>query len=273
VFDREPTFITDHAAGVHYILMAGEPVRTMFVVSGGDGEGGDGGGSGGEGGAGGGENGSGSGGGDGGAGGEQNGGGNGQGSQLETEALAAIKALKDSGTEIPKALETVVNEFRRARDDAAKDRTKQKEQAADEARKALVKDLAKALGIGEEEEADPEKLKGTISEKDRTIAEKDQALAALQLERAVHKAARAQGADEDLTYAYLTTQSDFKALDVSAQDLGDKVSEMVKKALGDKESLKVRQAPSSSGPDLSGSGSPDKPKSLQDAVNAALVKS
>lgn len=258
-------------------------VRSMPVFAGGDGEGGDGAGSGD--GAGGGAAGSGAGeggagaGGDGAAGGEGDGeGGDGGGSSpLEAQALEAIKTLEQTGAQIPQALKDAVSEFRKARDDAAKARTKGKESAeaaAKEAREQIVKDLAKALGLGgDTDDNDPEKLKAAVSEKDKAIADRDNELAALKLERAVHKAARAKGGDEDLVYAYLTTRPDLKQLDVSADGLDEQVSKLVQAALDEKSNLKTSSTPSSSGPDLGGGGPADgKPKSREDAIAAHYAK-
>lgn len=255
----------------------------MPFFAGGDGEGGGDGGSGNgaggsTGGDGAGEGGSGSG-GSGGSGGDGNGaGGEGgdQGPSLEQQAVDAIKALKEAGAEVPKALETAVSELKRARDDAAKSRNKGKtaaEEAATAARQSIVADLAKALGISNEDDNDPDKLKGAISEKDRTIAERETELNALKLERMVSKAARKEGGDEDLVYAYLTTRPDFKQLDTSADGLDEKVSAMVQAAIKEKSNLKTSPVPSSSGPDLGAGGSGDgKPKSREDAIAAHYAK-
>lgn len=261
---------------------SGGLVRTMPVFAGGDGTG-DGGGDGGGEGAGGGKGGSGAGeggtdpGGGSGAGGDGGGAqGGDQGPTLEQQAVDAIKALKDAGAEVPKALETAVSELKRARDDAAKSRNKGKtaaEEAAAAARESIVKDLAKALGITNEDDNDPERLKGAISDKDKTIAQREAELAEMRKERLVSKAARKEGGDEELVYAYLTTRTDFKQLDVTADGSEEQVSKMVQDAIKEKENLKMRQAPSSSGPDLGGGGSTDgKAKSLEDAVAARLAK-
>lgn len=82
-----------------------------------------------------------------------------------------------------------------ARAEAAKDRTKAKKDAADEAVNALTERLGKALGLVKEDgPPDPEALAKALAEKDSTLAARDAALRAKDIELSVHGRAEKAGA-------------------------------------------------------------------------------
>lgn len=141
------------------------------------------------------------------------------------------------------------------------------------------KGLAKLLGIEPDDES-PEALKKamadaqkTVGEKDTTIAEQSKEITSLKVQIAVGDAARKEGADDGLTYAYLNAHGKLSNLDPEADDFDTKVSGLVQDAVKEKEVLKTRQVPGRSGSDLNGGGSSgDQAKSLEGAI-AARYKS
>jgi hypothetical protein len=123
----------------------------------------------------------------------------------------AITALKDAGAEIPKALETVVKEFRDARREAANHRGAKtaEKQRADDAEAKLTQVL-QALGVKDgEDPPDPDALA-------KTVADRDDQLRKNTVEFAAYKAATRLGADPDALLDSRTFLAKLEKLDPSS---------------------------------------------------------
>jgi hypothetical protein len=132
-------------------------------------------------------------------------------SPLEQQAVDAITALKDAGAEIPKALETVVKEFRDDRREAANHRGAKtaEKQRADDAEAKLTQVL-QALGVKDgEDPPDPDALA-------KTVADRDDQLRKNTVEFAAYKAATRLGADPDALLDSRTFLAKLEKLDPSS---------------------------------------------------------
>ena len=96
-----------------------------------------------------------------------------------------------------------------------------------------------------EEKADPAQLVQQLSDKDDTIRK-------LTVERALDKAARRAGADEDLLDAVLARKGSLKQLDPSDKDFTKKLDALVKTELDANPKLRAAQVAGSSGADFNG---------------------
>lgn len=139
------------------------------------------------------------------------------------------------------------------RTEAAKHRT-EKKRAEDQLAKVL-----KALGVGDE--ADPDKLKDQISEKDRRIR-------SLAIENAFGKVASKLGADPELTMAVLHRKGALDALDVDDEGFTSALEAEVKAALEANPKLKATD-PTKTG-DSGSDKNPDGSKvSMNDLIRRA----
>jgi hypothetical protein len=116
---------------------------------------------------------------------------------LEQQALDAINALKDAGTEIPEALQAVVKEFRDARKEAGNHRTAKsaEKERADLAERKLG-EVLNLLGVETDGDPDPEALKAAVAERDSKLTERDAALTAKTVEFDAYRTAKTVTVDK-----------------------------------------------------------------------------
>ncbi|MFE1349339.1 hypothetical protein [Streptomyces sp. NPDC058757] len=140
-----------------------------------------------------------------------------------------------------------------ARKEAAKDRTTAKQQAADEAVKALTEKLGKALGLVKDDvPPDPAALAKAIEEKDSALTARDTALRAKDVELAVWARAEKAGAKASAlldSRAFARTLAD---LDPAAKGFTEALDTAIKTAVKDNPGFAVQQPAARSGGDLSG---------------------
>lgn len=149
---------------------------------------------------------------------------------------------------LPPAVQKLITD---ARAEAGKARTTAKQQAADEARTQLAKEIGKALGLVQDDNPDPAKLTAQLTE--QTAAARQSAV-----QLAVYKAAGKAGANADALLDSVGFANATKELDPTAADFGAQVEAAITAAVGANPLLKV--APT--GPARSGgqfTGSPGEP--------------
>jgi hypothetical protein len=158
------------------------------------------------------------------------------------EPPATPPAPTEPPAEAPKTFDEAY--VKTLRDEAAANRTKARD--AEAAAEARINKILEAAGIKTSEEPlDAAKLTEQLSAK-------DQALRALTVERALDKAARKNGADEDLLAAVLAHKGDLGKLDPSADDFTTQLDALVKSAVEGNPKLKAARAAAASGVELGG---------------------
>lgn len=121
-----------------------------------------------------------------------------------------------------------------ARKDAGKARTDAKQQAADEAVKAVTEKLGKALGLVKDDgPPDPEALAKALAEKDITIAASAAALRAKDVELAVHGRAEKQGAKAAALLDSRSFLAAIKDLDPADKAFGKALDDAIAAAVKD----------------------------------------
>lgn len=162
--------------------------------------------------------------------------------------------------------ETARAEIARLRKENGDARTTAKEQAATEARNEI---LAK-LGLKEgDEPLNQEELAKQLAAKNTDLTASQETIRTLTIERALDKASRKAGADEDLLAAVLAHKGSLKDLDPSADDFATKLEAVVKSEVDGNPKLKAARAAGKSGTDFNGGpGETGKkvPLSLRDAA-------
>ena len=159
-------------------------------------------------------------------------------------------------------------ELERARDQAAKARVGAKE-AAEKAKKELVQDIGKALGLVQDEKdeaPDPAKLQAEIER--RTTAHRETAI-----ELAVYRGASKYGADPDALTDSRGFLNSIKGLDPEDEGFAKAVNAAIKKAVDDNPKLKAAPAaPERTSSDFNGgAGSSSEPQTI-DEIRAARRK-
>ncbi|MFS4105120.1 hypothetical protein [Streptomyces sp. PD-S100-1] len=159
-------------------------------------------------------------------------------------------------------------ELEKARDQAAKARVSAKE-AGDKAKKELVQEIGKALGLinDEKDEApDPAKLQSEIER--RTAAHRETAI-----ELAVYRGASKYGADPDALTDSRAFLNSIKGLDPEDEGFPKAVAAAIKKAVEDNPKLKAAPAaPDRTSSDFNGgAGSSSEPQTI-DEIRAARRK-
>lgn len=158
-------------------------------------------------------------------------------------------------------------EIRNLRKESGNYRTKAKEheqsaqqlaEKKDAERNDLVQQLAKTLGLVEEEADDPEALVKAATEREQTAAqERDDMAKQLRDYRqkdAIREAADGKVSDPKLLEAVLKSDNAFNELDVNADDFADQVSQRVAAAIETHPAL-AQVAPTASGVDTSNTNS------------------
>ncbi|MFJ4286412.1 hypothetical protein ACIPY0_12270 [Paenarthrobacter nicotinovorans] len=163
-----------------------------------------------------------------------------------TEATQQAAATTDTTTtastdvwDDPVAARAEIEKLRKQNGD---ERINAKKQAADEARQELLQKLG--LVKGDE--------KPSIDDLIKQNSSKDAALRSLTVERALDKAARKAGADEDLLAAVLAHKGSLSKLDPSEADFATKLDALVKAELDGNPKLKAARAAAASGVELGG---------------------
>lgn len=183
---------------------------------------------------------------------------------------AGKSAKKDSkggqGEDPAATIARLERELKSANAEAGKARTTAKQQAADEARTALVQELGKALGLVKDDDksaAPPDPAKLTAEIERATAAHRQTAT-----ELAVFKGASRHGADPDSLTDSRAFMAKLAKLDPASDDFTKKVNEAIKAAVADNPKLKAAgQASASASSDFTGgTGEPDNngPKSIDD---------
>lgn len=242
------------------------PFSPFLYADGGDGDG-SGSGSGDAGGDGGGSSGDGGGSGDGG---NSGGGDGGQGSGGDSGASKGGGQGKD-GDDPAATIKRLEKELADARKDAGKARTDAKKQAADDAVKALTQQLGKALGfVKDDAPPDPKALAEAIAQKDTTIAERDSALRAKDVELSVWARADKLSAKAG---ALLDSRSFVKAiaeLDPSAKGFTTALDDAIKAAVKDNPAFAATAPAGKSGGDLSGGTGEGNAKKRSTSLSGAV---
>ncbi|MFJ3097356.1 hypothetical protein [Streptomyces hydrogenans] len=158
-----------------------------------------------------------------------------------------------------------------ARKEAAKDRTTAKQQAADEAVKALTEKLGKALGLVKDDvPPDPAALAKAIEQKDSALTERESALRAKDVELAVWARAEKAGAKASALLDSRSFTRSLADLDPTAKGFTTALDDAIKAAVKDNPAFAVQQPAVRSGGDLSGGTGESKTKrsgSLSGAVS------
>lgn len=158
-----------------------------------------------------------------------------------------------SGDEQAATVKRLEKELADARKEAAKDRTTAKQQAADEAVKALTEKLGKALGLVKEDTPpDPATLAKAIEQKDAALTEHAAQLRAKETELAVWARAEKAGAKASAlldSRAFARTLAD---LDPTAKGFTTALDDAIKAAVKDNPGFAIQQPAARSGGDLSG---------------------
>lgn len=141
-------------------------------------------------------------------------------------------------------------EMRKLRAEAASSRVSAKETAAEEARKSLLAELSKALGVGGDAPTDPEKLKADL---EKTTAERRSTL----VELAVVRSAGKLGADAEALLDSRGFLSKLGKLDPAADDFATLVQDEIAAAVKDNPRLSAGTPATRSGGEITG-GSADK---------------
>ena len=136
-------------------------------------------------------------------------------------------------------------EMRKLRAEAASSRVSAKETAAEEARKGLLAELSKALGIGGAAPTDPERLKADL---EKTTAERRSTL----VELAVVRSAGKLGADAEALLDSRGFLNKLGKLDPTADDFGALVADKIAEAVKDNPRLSLGTPATRSGGEITG---------------------
>lgn len=160
--------------------------------------------------------------------------------------------------------------IRDARNDAAKSRTTAKQTAAEEARQALTAQIARALGLGEEDTVDPDDLAEQIEQAQATAWRNG-------VELQVHRVATRLGGDAEAlldSNSFIDMLDDLVEVDPRSPEFATQLESKVLAAM--EKSSKYRAAtgqapPAAPRPDPSqgpkGPAAPARPTSLFDAIS------
>lgn len=141
---------------------------------------------------------------------------------------------------------------------AAEEATQREQQHAEEARNALVQDIAKALGLAEDEQ-DPQQLLDAANEKtaeqQKRIDELLDQVNSYKRASAVSDAIGARQVNQKLMSALLAQDNAYTQIDVNSDNFADQVSEVVDRVLAENpEIVQVAQGQSSVDPSNTNNG-------------------
>lgn len=160
---------------------------------------------------------------------------------LPTWAQSLIKDLRDEN-----------GKHRNKAKTAAEEAAQREKELATQARDQLVNDLAKALGIGGEDEQDPQALLDAANEKtaeqEKRIDELLNQVNGYKREQAIDKAIGNRNVNKRLLKAVLASDNALNGLDVTSDNFADQVSEAVNDAIKNTPEL-VQATPGKSGID------------------------
>jgi hypothetical protein len=152
-------------------------------------------------------------------------------------------------------LERLRKELKQANADAAKARTNAKKAAADEARSEITKQIAKTLGLIEDDKDTPPDPKALSAEIEKAKAAHRETA----VELAVFRGASKYGADAEALTDSRSFLRSIADLDPGDEEFAKKVNAAIKQAVADNPKLKAAgQAPARTSGDFS--GSTEKPK-------------
>ncbi|QTU45635.1 hypothetical protein F3K20_12850 [Streptomyces scabiei] len=160
-----------------------------------------------------------------------------------------------------------------ARAEAGKARTTAKENAANEAREALLKEFGEKLGILKpDDKPDPAALTAAIGQKDTTIATLTTSNRDLTVQLAIYDHAEKHGANPKALRDSVSFLKSVEGLDPTATDFATKFDDAVKAAVEGNQQLRmVPGVPRRGGGDFPGGpGTTGRPTSLGQAVAAGL---
>ncbi len=162
-------------------------------------------------------------------------------------------ATTTGGDDQAATVKRLEKELADARKEAAKDRTTAKQQAADEAVKALTEKLGKALGLVKDDvPPDPAALAKAIEQKDAALTERETALRAKDVELAVWARAEKAGAKAGALLDSRSFARTLADLDPTAKGFTTALDDAIKAAVKDNPTFAVQQPAARSGGDLSG---------------------
>jgi hypothetical protein len=220
------------------------PFSPFLYADGGDGDGSGSGDSGGNG-----DNGQ----GDGGGSGDGAGSGSGEGGQSSGDGGTGKTGQGKDGEDLAATVKRLEKELAEARRDAGKARTAAKQQAADDAVKALTQQLGKALGfVKDDTPPDPAKLAEAIAQKDSALSEKDAALRAKDVELAVWSRADKLSARAGALLDSRSFVAKLADLDPSEKGFRAALDQAIKDAVKENPAFAATQSAGKSGGDLSG---------------------
>lgn len=160
---------------------------------------------------------------------------------LPTWAQSLIKDLRDEN-----------GKHRNKAKTAAEEAAQREKELATQARDQLVNDLAKALGIGGDDEQDPQALLDAANEKtadqEKRIDELLEQVNGYKREQAIDAAIGNRNVNKRLLKAVLASDNAFDGLDVTSDNFADQVSEAVNDAIKNTPEL-VQATPGKSGID------------------------
>ena len=165
--------------------------------------------------------------------------------------------------------EPVAKVIREARAEAGKERTTAKENAAKEAREALLKELGL---VKADETPDPAKLAAEIGDKDTRIGSLEGTVRTQAIELAAYKAAPKHEANANALLDSRAFMDSVAGLDPTAADFATKLDDAIKAAVEANNQLRmVPGVPRRGGGDFPGGpGTTGRPTSLGQAVAAGL---
>lgn len=174
------------------------------------------------------------------------------------------------GEDLAATVKRLEKELAAANREAGKARTAAKQQAADDAVKALTQQLGKALGfVKDDTPPDPKALADAIAQKDTTISERDAVIRAQKVEIAVWGRADKLQAKAGALLDSRAFVSAISELDPSDKGFTDALDKAIKDALTENKAFAVTPPAGKSGADLSGGtreGSAKRSGSLAGAI-------
>lgn len=175
------------------------------------------------------------------------------------------------GEDLAATVKRLEKELAAANREAGKARTAAKQQAADEAVKALTQQLGKALGfVKDDAPPDPKALAEAITAKDNTIAERDSTIRGLNVEIAVWGRAEKLSAKAGALLDSRSFLAAIAELDPSDKGFKTALDDAIKAAVKENPSFAATAPAGQSGGDLSGGTGEGNAKQRAGSLTAAV---